>query len=55
MLVVLQVSKTECDQPYLGGLGLCDAKVSLVLLILIIVFVSYVTVTRKDTPVEYSR
>lgn len=32
----------------LGGLGLGDEKVSLVLTILIIAFVSYLTVTRKD-------
>lgn len=32
----------------LGGLGLGDAKVSLVLTILIIVFVGYLTVTHKD-------
>ncbi len=37
-------------KPYLGGLGLGDAKVSLVLTILIIGFVGYVTVTRKDMP-----
>ena len=35
-------------KPYLGGLGLGDAKVSLVLTILIIGFVGYLTVTRKD-------
>jgi uncharacterized membrane-anchored protein len=35
---------------YLGGLGLGDTKVSLVLTILIIGFVAYVTVTRKDMP-----
>ena len=39
-------------KPYLGGLGLGDEKVSLVLTILIIFFVAYVTVTRKDIPVE---
>ena len=39
-------------KPYLGGLGLGDEKVSLVLTILIIVFVGYVTVTRKDMPHE---
>ena len=35
-------------KPYLGGLGLGDAKVALVLTILIIGFVGYLTVTRKD-------
>ena len=35
-------------KPYLGGLGLGDAKVSIVLTILIIGFVGYLTVTRKD-------
>jgi uncharacterized membrane-anchored protein len=35
-------------KPYLGGLGLSDAKVALVLTILIIGFVGYLTVTRKD-------
>jgi uncharacterized membrane-anchored protein len=35
-------------KPYLGGLGLGDAKVSVVLTILIIVFVGYLTVTHKD-------
>ena len=35
-------------KPTLGGLGLGDEKVSLVLTILIIIFVAYVTVTRKD-------
>lgn len=33
---------------YLGGLGLGDTKVSLVLTILIVIFVIYLTVTRKD-------
>src|SRR5438105_1455150 len=33
---------------YLGGLGLSDAKVALVLTMLIIGFVGYLTVTRKD-------
>ena len=42
-------------KPYLGGLGLGDEKVSLVLTILIIFFVAYVTVTRKDIPVENER
>ncbi|HWZ20102.1 MAG TPA: hypothetical protein VNW73_14985 [Ktedonobacteraceae bacterium] len=42
-------------KPYLGGLGLGDEKVSLVLTILIIIFVAYVTVTRKDIPVENER
>jgi uncharacterized membrane-anchored protein len=35
-------------KPYLGGLGLGDTKVSLVLTILIIGFVGYLTVTRID-------
>ena len=35
-------------KPYLGGLGLGDAKVALVLTIAIICFVDYLTVTRKD-------
>ncbi len=35
-------------KPYLGGLGLGDAKVALALTILIIGFVGYLTVTRKD-------
>lgn len=33
---------------YLGGLGLGDTKVSLVLTILIIIFVIYLTITHKD-------
>jgi len=37
---------------YVGGLGLGDEKVCLVLTILIISFVSFVTVTHKDMPVE---
>jgi uncharacterized membrane-anchored protein len=39
----------------LGGLGLGDAKVSLVLLILIIGFVGYLTVTHKDIKGEHDR
>lgn len=35
-------------KPILGGLGLGDAQVALVLTILIIGFVGYLTVTRKD-------
>src|SRR5438034_445509 len=35
-------------KPSLGGLGLCDTQVALVLTILIIGFVGYLTVTRKD-------
>jgi uncharacterized membrane-anchored protein len=35
-------------KPYLGGLGLGDEKVALVLTALIICFVGYLTVTRKD-------
>ena len=37
----------------LGGLGLGDTKVALVLTILIIGFVGYLTVTRKDVKDEY--
>ena len=36
-------------KPILGGLGLGDEIVSLVLAVLIIIFVIYLTVTRKDT------
>jgi uncharacterized membrane-anchored protein len=39
-------------KPYLGGLGLGDAKVALVLTALIIVFVGYLTVTHKDVKRE---
>lgn len=39
-------------KPYLGGLGLGDAIVSFVLTLLIIGFVGYLTVTRKDMPKE---
>lgn len=35
-------------KPILGGLGLGDAQVSVVLTLLIIIFVAYLTVTRKD-------
>jgi uncharacterized membrane-anchored protein len=42
-------------KPTLGGLGLGDEKVSLVLTILIIIFVAYVTVTRKDVQGQYER
>ena len=35
-------------KPYLGGLGLNDGKVAVVLTMLIIVFVGYLTVTHKD-------
>lgn len=35
-------------KPYLGGLGLSDAKVALVLTILIIVVVGYLTISRAD-------
>jgi uncharacterized membrane-anchored protein len=35
-------------KPYLGGLGLGDGKVALVLTVLIIGFVGYLTITRKD-------
>src|SRR5579884_3510337 len=36
-------------KPYLGGLGLGDARISLVLTVLIIVLVGYLTVTRKES------
>jgi uncharacterized membrane-anchored protein len=39
-------------KPFLGGLGLGDEKVALVLTILIIIFVGYMSVTRKDVIVE---
>jgi uncharacterized membrane-anchored protein len=39
-------------KPFLGGLGLGDTKVSLVLTLLIIVFVGYLTLTRVDVKVE---
>lgn len=39
-------------KPYLGGLGLGDAIVTLVLTILIICFVGYISITGKDIPVE---
>ncbi len=39
-------------KPYLGGLGLGDAKVALVLTVLIIGFVGYLTITRKDRKSE---
>jgi uncharacterized membrane-anchored protein len=39
-------------KPYLGGLGLGDEKVALVLTILIIGFVGYVTVTRKEMKID---
>ena len=35
-------------KPYLGGLGFGDGKISLILTALIIVFVGYLMVTRKD-------
>ncbi|HEV2581117.1 MAG TPA: hypothetical protein VGT44_09710 [Ktedonobacteraceae bacterium] len=35
-------------KPYLGGLGLGDAKVALVLTVLIIGFVGYLTITHKE-------
>lgn len=40
-------------KPYLGGLGLGDAWVSLVLTLLIIGFVGYLTVTHRDRKGEY--
>jgi uncharacterized membrane-anchored protein len=39
-------------KPILGGLGLGDTSVSLILTILIIIFVGYLTVTRKDIKSE---
>jgi len=39
-------------KPYFGGIGLGDTKVALVLTVLIIGFVGYVTVTRKDVKGE---
>ncbi len=39
-------------KPYLGGLGLGDDKVSLALTVLIIGFVGYLTITRKDTKIK---
>lgn len=36
-------------KPILGGLGLGDEIVSLTLTVLIIIFVAYLTITRKDT------
>ncbi len=40
-------------KPILGGLGLGDTWVSLVLTILIVIFVGYVTVTHKDVKGEH--
>jgi uncharacterized membrane-anchored protein len=42
-------------KPILGGLGLGDTKVALVLTIFIIGFVGYLTVTRKDMKGEHYR
>lgn len=39
-------------KPYLGGLGLGDANVSIVLTILIIIFVGYLTITHQDNKSE---
>jgi len=39
-------------KPILGGLGLGDTPVALVLTVLIIIFVGYLTVTRKDVKEE---
>lgn len=36
-------------KPILGGLGFGDEKVSVVLTVLIIIFVAYLTITRKDS------
>jgi uncharacterized membrane-anchored protein len=38
-------------KPYLGGLGLGDGKVALVLTILIVICVAYLTVSHKDTKI----
>lgn len=37
-------------KPFLGGLGLGDGKVALVLTALIIIFVGYLTITHKEMP-----
>jgi uncharacterized membrane-anchored protein len=37
-------------KPYLGGLGLGDGRVSLVLAAMILALVAYLAVTRKDVP-----
>jgi uncharacterized membrane-anchored protein len=42
-------------KPILGGLGLGDTKVALVLTILIIGFVGYLTITRKDIKADRVR
>lgn len=39
-------------KPYLGGLGLGDGKIALVLAVLIVCAVGYLTVTRKDIIAE---
>jgi uncharacterized membrane-anchored protein len=39
-------------KPYLGGLGLGDAKVALVLTLLIVGFVGYLTISRVDVGEE---
>lgn len=39
-------------KPYLGGLGIGDGKIALVLAVLIVCAVGYLTVTRKDVKVE---
>src|SRR5579885_1465262 len=39
-------------KPYLDGLGLGDDKVSLALTVLIVGFVGYLTITRKDTKIK---
>jgi uncharacterized membrane-anchored protein len=41
-------------KPILGGLGLGDTKVALVLTILIVGFVAYLSVTRKDVASDVS-
>ncbi|HET9999760.1 MAG TPA: hypothetical protein VFQ36_02625 [Ktedonobacteraceae bacterium] len=40
-------------KPFLGGLGLGDTKVALVLTILIIIFVGYISVTHADVKGEH--
>lgn len=42
-------------KPYLGGLGLGDTKVSLVLTVVIVLLVGYVSVTRVDVNPEPAR
>lgn len=41
--------------PSLGGIGLGTGRVSLGLLVLIIIFVGYLTITRKDSKIEHKK